>query len=97
MVDAYDVLMNVDGREDRKLSIGDVVCVSEAAAADPLHRAARRTAVLGSAAPEVGAAAVMTEVARELPVEEATPQAAEVGEAVGSEPYRRWPRAGWSS
>ncbi len=30
VVDAYDVLMNVDGREDRHLSIGDVVCVSEA-------------------------------------------------------------------
>jgi NAD+ kinase len=30
VVDAYDVLMNVDGREDRKLSIGDIVCVSEA-------------------------------------------------------------------
>jgi NAD+ kinase len=30
VVDAYDVLMSVDGREDRHLSIGDVVCVSEA-------------------------------------------------------------------
>jgi len=30
VVDAYDVLMSVDGREDRHLSNGDVVCVSEA-------------------------------------------------------------------
>jgi NAD+ kinase len=29
VVDAYEVLMSVDGREDRKLAIGDVVCVSE--------------------------------------------------------------------
>jgi NAD+ kinase len=31
VVDAYDPLMSVDGREDRRLSVGDVVCVSEAA------------------------------------------------------------------
>jgi len=30
VVDAYDVLISVDGREDRRLSIGDVVEVSEA-------------------------------------------------------------------
>jgi NAD+ kinase len=29
ILDAYDVLMSVDGREDRRLSVGDVVCVSE--------------------------------------------------------------------
>ena len=29
ILDAYDVLMSVDGREDRRLSIGDVVSVSE--------------------------------------------------------------------
>jgi NAD+ kinase len=29
VVDAYEVLMSVDGHEDRKLAIGDVVCVSE--------------------------------------------------------------------
>ena len=29
IVDAYDVLMSVDGREDRKLAIGDVVSVRE--------------------------------------------------------------------
>ncbi len=29
ILDAYDVLMSVDGREDRRLSIGDTVCVSE--------------------------------------------------------------------
>lgn len=29
VVDAYDVLMSVDGREDRRLSIGDVVAVCE--------------------------------------------------------------------
>ena len=29
VVDAYDVLMSADGREDRRLSIGDVVAVSE--------------------------------------------------------------------
>jgi NAD+ kinase len=29
VVDAYDVLMSVDGREDRHLAIGDVVSVSE--------------------------------------------------------------------
>jgi NAD+ kinase len=29
VVDAYDVLMSVDGREDRRLSIGDVVSVCE--------------------------------------------------------------------
>jgi NAD+ kinase len=29
VVDAYDVLMSVDGREDRKLAIGDVVSVRE--------------------------------------------------------------------
>ena len=63
VLDAYDVLMSVDGREDRRLAIGDVVCVSEMRTADPLHRAARRGAVLGPAAPEVGAAAVMTEAA----------------------------------
>jgi hypothetical protein len=61
VLDAYDVLMSVDGREDRRLSIGDVVCVSEMPASDPVHRAAWRRPVLGSAAPEVGAAAVMTE------------------------------------
>ena len=31
VVDAYDVLMSVDGREDRKLAIGDVVSVCELA------------------------------------------------------------------
>ncbi len=31
VVDAYDVLMSVDGREDRRLAIGDVVSVAEAA------------------------------------------------------------------
>jgi NAD+ kinase len=31
VVDAYDVLMSVDGREDRKLAIGDVVSVRELA------------------------------------------------------------------
>ncbi len=30
ILDAYDVLMSVDGREDRRLSIGDVVSVAEA-------------------------------------------------------------------
>jgi NAD+ kinase len=29
VLDAYDVLMSVDGREDRRISIGDVVCISE--------------------------------------------------------------------
>ncbi len=29
ILDAYDILMSVDGREDRRLSIGDVVSVSE--------------------------------------------------------------------
>ena len=29
IIDAYDVLMSVDGREDRRLSVGDEVCVSE--------------------------------------------------------------------
>jgi NAD+ kinase len=29
ILDAYDVLMSVDGRDDRRLSVGDVVCVSE--------------------------------------------------------------------
>jgi NAD+ kinase len=29
IVDAYDVLMSVDGREDRRLSVGDEVCISE--------------------------------------------------------------------
>jgi NAD+ kinase len=29
ILDAYDVLMSVDGREDRRLSVGDEVCVSE--------------------------------------------------------------------
>jgi NAD+ kinase len=29
ILDAYDVLMSVDGREDRRLSIGDMVSVSE--------------------------------------------------------------------
>jgi NAD+ kinase len=31
VIDAYDVLMSVDGREDRKLAIGDVVSVCEMA------------------------------------------------------------------
>jgi NAD kinase len=31
ILDAYDVLVSVDGREDRRLSIGDVVSVSELA------------------------------------------------------------------
>jgi NAD+ kinase len=30
VLDAYDVQMSVDGREDRRLSIGDVVIVREA-------------------------------------------------------------------
>jgi len=29
ILDAYDVLMSVDGRDDRRLSVGDVVCFSE--------------------------------------------------------------------
>ncbi len=29
VLEAYDVLMSVDGREDRRLSVGDEVCVSE--------------------------------------------------------------------
>jgi NAD+ kinase len=29
VIDAYDILMSVDGREDRRLAVGDEVCVSE--------------------------------------------------------------------
>jgi NAD kinase len=35
IADAYDVLMSVDGREDRRLTIGDVVSVCEMSR--PIH------------------------------------------------------------
>jgi NAD+ kinase len=43
IADAYDVLMSVDGREDRKLSIGDVVSVRELER--PIHLIAPRGAL----------------------------------------------------
>ena len=50
-------MVSIDGREDYPLEVGDEVEVTRARAADALHRAARRPAVLGPAAPEGRAAA----------------------------------------
>ena len=60
VVDAFDASCRIDGREDVPLQVGDVVRGPGRGPADPLHRAARRAAVLGPAAPQGGAAAVVT-------------------------------------
>ena len=60
VVDAYEALVSVDGREDIPVRVGDVVEVRAVDRPDPAHRAGGRAAVLGPASPQGGAAAVVS-------------------------------------